>query len=109
MTLPDATPKPCNDCPWRRNALPGWLGPYSVERWLEVVNTDVPIACHQTLVNTDDRGVGDWSDESIMQCRGAAIYRANTCKLPRDPEVVTGPVDRETVFAHRSEFLGYHR
>jgi len=50
MTLPQATPRPCNDCPWRRKSCAGWLGPFG-----------------------------------IKQCAGAAVYRANVCKSPRDP------------------------
>jgi hypothetical protein len=37
------------------------------------------------------------------------MYRANVGKLPRDPEVVTGPADRELVFASATEFTNHHK
>ena len=42
------------------------------------------------------------------QCAGAAIYRANVCKSPRDGSLLKLPADRETVFADKSEFWEHH-
>lgn len=108
MSLPDATAKPCSDCPWRRVATQGWLGPLTPEMWVEGVHSDAPIACHQTIVRVGDDGLGSWDDPAMRQCRGAAIFRANVCKMPRDTNVVTGPADEETVFASNAEFLAHH-
>ena len=35
IELPAACTRPCNDCPWRRESLPGWLDPfdYDDEAW----------------------------------------------------------------------------
>jgi hypothetical protein len=101
MALPPATAKPCVECPWRRIAAAGWLGPFSAERWIEIAHSDEAIACHRTIKKS-----GTWDGAS--QCRGAAIFRANMFKLPRDPEVVTGPTDTETVFRDPAEFLAHH-
>lgn len=98
--LPPAVASPCNDCPWRRQAVRGWLGPLTAEEWIELVGSDSPIACHQTIVQD-----GDW--EGASQCAGAASFRANICKLPRDPQVAHGP-RRDDVFATRTEFLEHH-
>jgi hypothetical protein len=103
MSLPEATKKPCNDCPWRRNAAPGWLGPLSGDEWILLAHSDEPIACHITIEREDD-----WETPGIKQCKGASIYRANMAKSPRDPEIDRGTADRETVFATRQEFLDYH-
>lgn len=50
------------------------------------------------------------------QCRGCAIYRANVCKLPRDPYIIKGERDTEKVFGRRvedgqmvEEFIEHHR
>lgn len=109
MTLPPATPKPCNDCPWRRNAVPGWLGPYDAQEWVQMAHGEEPIACHQTIKDVDDYGTGDWNHPAMKQCAGAAIYRANVCKSPRNPAVARADApDRETVFATPYQFIEYH-
>lgn len=110
MSLPPGCPKPCNDCPWRRKAAPGWLGPMPGEDWISLAMSDEPIACHETIKETDDDGNGDWSDPRMRQCTGAAIFRRNNGKLPRNSEDAAASVsaDRETVFATRHEFLDHH-
>lgn len=99
---PDAVPKPCNDCPWRRVAVRGWLGPYSAEEWLDAAHGEAPIACHETIPTG-----GGWGDKT-RQCRGAAIFRENVQKQPRNPTIATGPEDKVTVFASNAEFLEHH-
>ena len=62
---------------------------------------EVAIACHVTIDSSDE-----WN-EGMLQCAGAAIYRSNVCKLPRDPQVVTLPADTGLVFGF-GEFLVHH-
>lgn len=100
--LPPATSSPCNDCPWRRNAIAGWLGPHTASEWLDIAHGESAIACHQTI----DHNGQDWSE--LKQCRGAAIFRANVAKLPRNPKVAVGPEDHEHVFSSSKEFLEHH-
>ena len=83
----------CSDCPWRRDAVAGWLGPLTANRWLEAAHGEERIMCHVL------KG---------PQCAGAAIYRANVCKRPRDQSFLRLPADRTRVFAARNEFQGYH-
>ena len=95
-------PKPCDDCPWRRNAVAGWLGPYDFDEWLILAHCDEPIACHQTIVE-------DESFEGTRACAGAAIYRANVAKIPRlAPLSHQMAPDREAVFAMPTEFVRHH-
>lgn len=108
MSLPETTPQPCNDCPWRRVAKRGWLGPWTAAQWLAIVHGDSPIACHQTITETDESGSGDWEHPAMRQCRGAAIFREHVCKSPRNPEIETGPEDRDNVFANNYEFYRHH-
>lgn len=105
---PPATAAPCNDCPWRRNAKPGWLGPHTAEEWIAQVHSDTPIACHKTILETDGLGYGDWEHPAMRQCRGAAIFRRNVAKTPKNPNITTGPEDEEHVFATNQEFIDYH-
>lgn len=95
-------PKACKECPWRRDSEPGHLGPYDARTWILAIHSDQPIACHETIKSSEQ----DWSE--LKQCRGSAIYRANVYKSPRNPAVVVGPSDTETVFADDREFLEHH-
>lgn len=99
--IPPPTSKPCSECPWRRAAWAGWLGPYTAERWVEIAHSDAPVACHKTI-----RESGSW--DGAFQCRGLASFRANVCKMPRDEAVETGPVDHSAVFSTGSEFMAHH-
>ncbi len=85
---------PCGDCPWRRDALPGWLGTLTAAEWVKVAHGDDAIACHT---------------KAGAQCAGAAIYRRNVVKSPRDPEALRLPANRETVFGTPIEFTTHHQ
>ena len=99
--IPPAVKQPCNDCPWRRSSAAGWLGPYDALTWVLLAGSEEPIACHQTI-----RESGSW--DGAFQCAGAATYRANSCKSPRDPAVAVGPTDHENVFSNSMEFINHH-
>lgn len=103
MSLPEATAVPCSECPWRRISAPGWLGPNSPKEWITLAHSDQAIACHLTIAEDES-----WTAEGVRQCRGAAQYRANVGKLPRDGEVAVGPTDKESTFASPGEFLAHH-
>jgi hypothetical protein len=78
------------------------LGPWSAEEWEQIAHGEAPIACHVTL-----DGDSGWDSDDVVQCAGAAIYRANVCKLPKDPSVAVLVPDRELVFSF-GEFVEYH-
>lgn len=99
---PAPVPKPCRECPWRRNATPGHLGPFTADEWLEVAHGEYPIACHMTIPPG-----GGWGDQT-RQCAGAARFRANVCKSPRNPTIAAGPQDPERVFSRNAEFREHH-
>lgn len=102
MNLPEVRKEPCFDCPWRRNAAPGWLGPHTAEEWEQIAHGEAAIACHITL--DGDKG---WESAGVLQCAGVAIYRANVCKQPKDPAVAVLPADKDLVFSF-GEFVEYH-
>ena len=85
--------KPCSDCPWARDALPGWLGSMSPEEWVAAAHGEAIAECHA---------------HTGVQCAGMAIYRANVAKLPRSREALKLPADRELVFASAKEFKEHH-
>lgn len=84
---------PCSDCPWARRSLAGWLGSATREEWLGDAHGEARIECH-TLIGA--------------QCAGAAIYRANVSKLPRDGSLLRLPSNPELVFADKHEFWDHH-
>lgn len=85
--------RPCSDCPWQRDALPGWLGSGTPAEWVDTAHGECRVECHVILG---------------MQCAGMAIYRANVVKKPRDPAILTLPKDKQRVFATPTEFLDHH-
>ena len=87
----------CSDCPWARDALRGWLGTLSAEEWVEIAHSEMTADCH-ALKGPDE----PWS------CAGMAIFQANVCKSPRDPNALRLPADREKVFSRDAEFLDHH-
>lgn len=99
VTIDDAKPcdsqpsNPCSDCPWARTALVGWLGGATIEEWLATAHSDSKINCH-TLIGP--------------QCAGAAIYRSNILKRPRDKTILLLPKNTVTVFANPFEFIKHH-
>lgn len=108
MSLPEAKHEPCRECPFRRASAAGWLGPYDADEWVQLVHSDEPIACHLTLGVSSPEDDDAWDRDGVKQCAGAASYRANVCKSPRDPSVAIGPADRENVFANPMEFKAHH-
>lgn len=85
--------KPCAGCPWKRGCIPGYLGNYDADAWLSMAHGESHIDCHNT---------------TNQQCAGAAIFRANVCKSPRDPESLRLPPDEKTCFATDEEFRRHH-
>lgn len=97
----DCVKEPCNECPWRRKAAPGWLGPYDANDWIKTAQSDTAIACHKTIKQS-----GAW--EGTKQCRGASIFRSNIGKMSRDPRVVVSESDFDSVFGSPEEFILHH-
>jgi hypothetical protein len=85
--------RPCTDCPFARTALRGWLGELTREEWVEVLHGEERVLCHAILG---------------PECAGAAIYRSNVCKMPRDVTLLKLPADRQLVFASPGEFVRHH-
>lgn len=85
--------EPCNDCPWRRTSLNGWLGSMTPEEWIRVAHSDSTVECHTALG---------------AQCAGIAIYRRNVAKYALPPNLRL-EANRQDVFAMPFEFLDHHK
>lgn len=73
--------KPCENCPFRRDCLPGWLGR---DRAKEIADgmlvQQATFACHKTVEWTDNEGEEDGEPEQLVvnqeeqeHCAGALI------------------------------------
>ena len=99
MTAEDAKPcakqhnRPCGDCPFRKDSIPGWLGSLSADQWVKDLHGETRIDCHTKIG---------------PQCAGAAIYRSNVAKSPRDKSLLVLPADRTRVFSSPVEFREHH-
>ena len=77
--------------------MKGWLGSMSADEWVAAAHGEDVVDCH-ALKGPN----GPWT------CAGIAIYRANVCKSPRDPNALRLPADRELVFSNPMQFKEHH-
>jgi hypothetical protein len=98
------TKKPCIDCPLARTATPGALGGYTVQQYLDVLNSFADIACHLSP------GFPNNLPEQ-RSCTGVAMFRANV-NIPASGQAAKAVrhvgVDRKAVFANPGEFAAHH-
>jgi hypothetical protein len=85
---------PCKECPWRRTAPRGWLGGVvPAEVYVATAHGEGQIDCHM---------------RNKLQCAGAAIFRDNVFKDPRNKKLLVLPANHELVFSSSEEFLEHH-
>lgn len=90
--------------------MAGWLGAGSPESFVDCINRDVVLPCHQTIDYTDPAWKEQWTaQETGNTCAGALIMTANMCKQPRDPAFPTMESDKDAVFSTPVEFIAFHR
>jgi len=76
--------KPCEDCPFRRNAVPGWLADQTPAEYCQMAHSNDLIQCHTKKL----------ADGDHVQCAGAAIYRANVSKRCDAPSITLPKTQR---------------
>lgn len=104
------TSAPCLDCPFRRKAAPGWLGEGSPESFIDCMQRDEPLPCHQSIDYEDPQWKEKWEDQEAGRlCAGSLIFMANKMQKPRTKDFPTMPPDKMNVFANSVEFVRYHR
>lgn len=108
--------KVCNDCPFRRKSMAGWLGGSSPEGFIDCIQRDEPLPCHQTVDYDDPHWLAKWMLQrdnggkfSPKMCAGALIFMANKLQRPHVPGFPTLPRDVENVFSNSVEFVRHHR
>lgn len=67
---------PCNECPFRKNSIPGWLGPHKIEDFRTMASADVDFKCHMEL---------DTLGDEANTCGGYIYWRLNSFMMAKDP------------------------
>ena len=104
--------KPCKECPFRRESMPGWLGPWGAQDIINHLQFDGVFPCHKTIKHdkmTDD-------DPSLEHCAGATIHLNNKIQRHRHPVVAKHQKElsgiaqeiKDSVFQWSNEFVDYH-
>lgn len=75
--------KPCNECPFRKDSIPGWLADYTPEQLHQVVMSENPFPCHRT----HDHDLYFEETKDYPLCAGALRYMKQGGKIPRDPDL----------------------
>lgn len=121
---------PCEACPFRENAAPGWLGDYSPEEVIDAIRHETPFPCHKEVEDLPFSGqadvdvaemqahangydMEDWRMhlDNINHCAGALIMAKKMSKLPREEKhkqaVKDAPADFPILFPPQ-KFIDYH-
>lgn len=100
-------PEACKECPFKRKALPGYTGSESVEDFVMSAIGEAEMPCHLEV----DYDRKDWKEqcEKVHQCTGRAIFMRNTCKVPRNPNLICLPTNTVNFFSNPIEFLEHHQ
>lgn len=105
----DPVSQPCNNCPFRRKSMPGWLGAGSPESFIDCMQRDEPLPCHQTVDYDDEHWLAKWMlqrDSKMKMCAGALVFMRN--KLQNNPFAKVEK-DHENIFSNSVEFVRHHR
>jgi hypothetical protein len=78
---------PCPFCPFRKDALAGWLGANTPEQMAWDALNEIHLPCHKTV----DYEKADWQrrmylpESGAQHCAGARACAKKSYQLPRDP------------------------
>ena len=90
----------CDECPFRKKSLPGWLGPHSIDDIEKVVQSDEPFICHKSIAEMIESGIPEGDpqlEEEGEHCVGMLRYRNAMCKRSRDPETAQAQTEIRSV------------
>ena len=87
----------CQECPFRANALKGWLGPYSIDDFEVMIRHDIDLVCH---IDIDKQPIG-YTPAQITKhgqaCVGMLRYMNSMFKQSRNPEKLKAQLKLKTV------------
>ena len=102
--------KLCNECPFKKGSLPGWLGPWEPDELVDYVfRSDQAFACHKTLGDEEDTPV-----ENHVICKGSVLFLEKNMVIPRTNLVLRTllkSVKEEELedIMTKQEFLNHHK
>lgn len=77
---------PCDECPFRKNSIPGWLGAETAESTFHHVTNEGDFACHKTRSKP----------LSLMsRCKGSLLFLKKACKSPKYNEELKVALKKE--------------
>ena len=66
--------KPCNECPFRKDSLKGWLGGETAQSTFDMVKSETDFACHKTRSK---------KPTEMSRCRGFLLFTRKIAKIPK--------------------------
>ena len=115
---------PCNECPFRKKSIPGWLGGGDPTDFVQDTMNDALMPCHTDKNFIKARDTDHTPEEfqeallngPIQHCAGARIFFKNQCKMSSNQIFMKAqaagkvkPVEKNPdVFSWRHEFIAHH-
>lgn len=104
--------KPCNQCPYRKESLPGFLGDanYQPELFLQQLDMKEMHPCHLAIKDWEN-----YTKEELLaanKCTGALQFMNNSLRIHRNPKIAAlqkTAGKNEKVFQWKSEFIEHHK
>lgn len=95
--------KPCIECPFRKQSLPGYLGGYTIEETMAVSLSEQSFHCHMTREGNDNHYLGE-----PKECAGRLLFASNVAKSFRDKDLEAMRVATKVYNPnHNEEILGF--
>ncbi len=101
--------KPCNDCPFRKKAMNGWIGNWeSAEALLAQSESEAGLPCHKSY-NNEKKTIAE-AQKSAHVCVGSLQSANNSCKMYRNPimNAFANAVGKSELVMNAWEFLEHH-
>lgn len=78
--------KLCNECPFSKKSLPGWLASYSIEDFHAMMNAEVMFPCHMLMTEGDitvEEAQEAVQSGEMKVCRGYMESMIKSAKMPK--------------------------
>ncbi|GAB4042646.1 DUF6283 family protein [Spirosoma litoris] len=99
--------KPCNNCPFRKDSLEGWLGEYRARQIAQSATSDNNFYCHKTLIRDDEGDTQIGINSQI--CAGSVLLHQKEGR----PNCYYRFIDKEysgseLIFDSANDFIEHH-
>ena len=105
----DVHSKVCNECPFKKDSLRGFLGDYDGPEDFIGVHNEQPCPCHTRTDYMDPEWLNKLAAGELKLCKGQQIFLANQAKRPRGWSIrQTIERNTEDYFTFPHEFIKHH-